>query len=114
MLKRLLDLDCFNLIMSLIKIDNIELREHSLKILQLLLFVSERFHTEFKRKKGYKLLAEILSESKNGRASSFNLCQTLLNLILQTYDNPNDIRPVNNALVQQVMNKSLIAKDIVS
>ena len=42
------------------------------------------------------------------------MCHTILNTILQTYDNPNDIRPVNNALVQQVMNKSKIAPDIVS
>jgi len=30
------------------------------------------------------------------------------------YDNPNDLMPVNNSLVQQVMNKSLIAREIVS
>lgn len=84
--------------MNLIQIKNLEIKEHSIKILQLLIFVSEDFRKDFKEKQGHKLLAELTKESQE--PSSFNLCHTIMNAILYTYDNPNDIRPVNNALVQ--------------
>lgn len=48
LLTKMLKLDAFNIIMSLIKIDNLHLREHSIKILQLLIFVSEEFRRKFK------------------------------------------------------------------
>ena len=105
-------LDTFNLTMSLITVDNLQLREHSIKILQLLIFVSPEFEEDFRDKKGFKLIGKILKGQH--KVSSFNQSHTILNTILQTYDNPNDIRPVSNALVQQVMNKSRIASDIVS
>ena len=60
--------------------------------------MSPKFEEDFKQKKGYKLLGKILQGSQT-HVSSFNMCHTVLNTILQTYDNPNDIRPVNNALV---------------
>ena len=45
LLNKLLKLNCFKLIMSLIQIDNLQVREHSIKILQLLIFVSPQFET---------------------------------------------------------------------
>jgi hypothetical protein len=98
LLTKLLKLDTFNLIMNLIAIDDLQLREHSVKILQLLIFVSPEFEEDFKEKKGFKLLGKLVKGSQQ-HVSSFSMCHTILNTILQTYDNPNDIRPVNNALV---------------
>ena len=40
LLNKLLKLNSFKLIMNLIQIDNLHIREHSIKILQLLIFVS--------------------------------------------------------------------------
>ena len=97
LLNKLLKLNSFKIIMNLIQIDNLHIREHSIKILQLLIFVSPAFERIFREKQGYRILGEILKESE--QHSSFNMCHTILNTILQTYDNPNDIRPVNNALV---------------
>jgi hypothetical protein len=91
-----------------VQIDNLHIREHSIKILQLLIFVSPQFEADFRSKQGYHILGSLHHQS------SFNMCHTILSTILQTYDNPNDIRPVNNALVQQVMNKSKIASEIVA
>ena len=112
LLKKLLKLDLFNIVLNLVKIDNLQLREHSLKILQLMITVSPEFSSDFKTKYGYQLLAKIIKDGS--QVSCFTMCHTILNCILDTYDNPNDIRPVGNALVQQVMNKSKIAKEIVN
>jgi hypothetical protein len=56
--------------MSLITIDNLQLREHAIKILQLLIFVSPEFEDDFKRKKGFKIIGKILKAQQN--VSSFN------------------------------------------
>jgi len=50
LLAKVLKLDTYNIIMSLIKVDNLHLREHAIKILQLLIYVSEEFHHDFKQK----------------------------------------------------------------
>jgi hypothetical protein len=87
----------FEILMSIIQIENLSLREHTIKIMQLLLFVSPEFAQKFSERKGFKILASMVMESKIRQ--SFNFCHTILNVILQTYDNPNDLRPANNALV---------------
>ena len=111
LLTKLLKLDVFNITMSLISINNSNLREHSIKILQLLIQASQDFHDLFKSKNGYQILSRIIRDDCS--ISNLNLCQTVLNSILRIYDNPNDLRPMGHTLVQQVMNKSLIAKEIV-
>lgn len=57
LLKKILKLDTFHIIINLIRINNLQMREHSIKILQLLIFVSDEFRQEFKSKQGFKLLA---------------------------------------------------------
>jgi hypothetical protein len=113
LLCKLMNLDLFNIMVSLVSINNLYIRQHAFKILQLLMFVSRDFKEEFLRKKGFEILQLKLSESN--LTSTFSLTQTLLNCIMSIYDNPNDLRPsTNTLLVQQVMNKSLIAKEIVN
>jgi len=64
LLNKLLKLNSFKIIMSLIQIDNLHIREHSIKILQLLIFVSPEFEQIFREKQGYRILGEILKESE--------------------------------------------------
>jgi hypothetical protein len=110
LLMQLLKLDFFKIIMSLIQINNLQICEHTVKILQMLISISEVIKKDFQDKQGFQIIAHILSR----KSSSFSLCQTVLNAILGSYDNPNDLRQLNNTLVQQVMNKSLIAREIVN
>jgi len=76
------------------------------------IFASKEFREDFQNKQGYKIIASLIQDTK--QSASFSLCHVILSAILETYDNPNDFRPVNNALVSQVMNKSMIAKEIVN
>jgi YesN/AraC family two-component response regulator len=97
--------------MSLITINNTTLREHTVKILQLLINASKEFQEIFKQKQGYSILSMIIRECKS--KSSMSLCQTVLNAILSEYDNPIDLKQLGHTLVQQVMNKSQIGREIV-
>ena len=104
----------FKIMMNLLKINNVEIREYSIKILQLLFYVSEEFFQTFKAKGGFEMLGDIvINKTSAFNITTFSICQTILNSIVQTYDNPNEIRPLHNALASQVLNKSKIARDIV-
>jgi len=60
LLKRLIDMDALQLIMSLMSLENIQIREHAMRLLQVLIYVNEDFKNHFEKSNGYKLLIEKL------------------------------------------------------
>ena len=60
LLKRLIDMDALQLIMSLMSLENIQIREHAMRLLQVLIYVKEDFKNHFEKSNGYKLLIEKL------------------------------------------------------
>ena len=77
LLTKILKLDAFNLIMTLMKSENPEIKDYTVKFLSLLLFKSPDFVKEFNAKNGFKLLNECLNLSGT---TSRNLLKTLIEL----------------------------------
>lgn len=95
---KLVKLDLFTILINLISIKNLTLREHSIKILQLMINASPEFNSTFKNNSGFEILAMMIR--KQSDVSSMSLCQTVINSILGIYDNPNDMRPPGHTVVQ--------------
>lgn len=106
LLQLLLDSDIFNVILAFVGMENLQIREHTIQVLQILFFTSPEFYIGFKQKMGFQLMC------KTAKASSLSLCQTILHSMMSKFDNVYHFQRFSHLITLQVLNKSPIANEI--
>lgn len=110
LVEKTLKLDIFNSLMTLMRVENPDVKEYAVKFMSLLLCKSSQFRVEFKSRQGFKFMDECLNH--NGQTSR-NLIKTIIEASTDSFDNANALYPSTSSIVHTLMNDSEIAHLIV-
>eukprot|EP00347_Sterkiella_histriomuscorum_P008880 403343393 len=111
LIEKVLQLDIFNSLMTLMRCENPDVKEYSVKFMSLLLYKSSQFRVDFKSRQGFKFMNECLNHHNS--STSRNLIKTIIEASTDSFDNANALYPSTSSIVHTLMNDSEIAHLIV-